>query len=89
MKINKDYVLRNIAGDNVIVPTGEAAQNFNGLITLNEVGSFIWKNVDNAKSKEEIVSLLLELYEVDEELARKDVYGFLNMLKLKGILIED
>lgn len=89
MKINKDYVLRNVAGDKVIVPTGEASQKFNGLITLNEVGAFIWEHVEKVKDEEEMVAFILDNYEVEEVLARKDVYGFLQMLKIQGILMED
>ena len=45
MKRNTNFILREIAGENILVATGEAAQIFNGMITLNEVASFIWKNV--------------------------------------------
>ena len=31
------FMLREIAGEVVLVPTGRATQNFNGMITLNEV----------------------------------------------------
>lgn len=89
MKINQEYVLRNIAGDRVIIPTGSASQHFNGLITLNEVGSFIWENVGNVADREEMVTLLLEHYNVDEKTAQRDVNGFLDMLKGQGILLED
>ena len=42
MKVNKQFVVKNIAGEIVIVPTGNAIQNFNGLISVNEVAGFIW-----------------------------------------------
>ena len=45
MKTNKNFILRNIAGDNILVATGEAAQSFNGMITMNEAASFIWSNI--------------------------------------------
>ena len=43
MKIQKEFVLREIAGDYVIIPTGKTALTFNGLITVNEVGAELWK----------------------------------------------
>lgn len=88
MKINSEFVLRTIAGDKVIVPTGGASQYFNGLITLNEVGAFIWEKVNEVQSREEIVEAILEEFEVDEKTARKDVNGFLDMLKEEYILLE-
>ena len=42
MRINKEFVLREIAGDYILVPVGDTALEFNGLITLNEVGAFLW-----------------------------------------------
>ena len=46
MKRNTNFILREIAGENILVATGKAAQVFNGMITLNEVASFIWSNID-------------------------------------------
>ena len=34
MKRNTDFMLREIAGEVVLVPTGQATQNFNGMITI-------------------------------------------------------
>ena len=38
MRIEKEFVLREIAGDYIIIPTGSTVLDFNGLITVNEVG---------------------------------------------------
>lgn len=89
MRINPEFILRNIAGDRVVVPTGSASQRFNGLITMNEVATFIWNHVSEIESEEDMVKLVLEEYEVEEALARKDVHGFMNMLREQGILLDD
>ena len=44
MRISKDYIVREIAGEYIIVPTGREALNCQGLITVNETGAFRWKN---------------------------------------------
>ena len=49
-----------------------ATQQFNGMITLNEVAAFIWKNLDESKSKEELVDKIMDEFEVDEETARTE-----------------
>ena len=67
MKRNTDFMLRDIAGEVILVPTGAATQQFNGMITLNEVAAFIWKNLDESKSKEELVDKIMDEFEVDEE----------------------
>ncbi|MGN0298886.1 MAG: PqqD family protein [Lachnospiraceae bacterium] len=89
MRMNQEFILRNIAGDCIVVPTGNASKDFNGLITLNEVAFFIWTHVNQVKDRDEMVKLLLDEYEVSEETARRDVNGFLDMLKSQGILIEE
>ena len=52
MKIEKDFILREIAGDYVIVPTGKTALEFNGLITVNELGAFIWEKLQQETTEE-------------------------------------
>ena len=42
MKIKSGFAKRNIAGSEIVVPVGENASRFNGMITLNETGSFFW-----------------------------------------------
>ena len=88
MKRYTDFMLREIAGEVVLVPTGQATQNFNGMITLNEVAAFIWKNLDEAGSKEKLVSMILDEFEVEEEIARRDVEGFVGALKEHGMVEE-
>ena len=52
MKISKEFVLREIAGDYVIVPTGEAAYRFQGLITVNDTGAFLWEQLKTGEQTE-------------------------------------
>lgn len=86
MKIEKDFVLREIAGEYIIVPTGNTALNFNGLITVNEVGLFLWKILEKGTTEEELLAKTLEEYEIDEETAKRDITEFLEELKSGGIL---
>ena len=43
MKIKENFILRKIAGDDVVVPIGENIADFNGAITLNETAALLWK----------------------------------------------
>ena len=40
---NEDYILREIAGETILVPTGASADHFNGMLTLNETSRFLWE----------------------------------------------
>lgn len=88
MKRNKDFILRNIAGENILVATGEAAQIFNGMITLNDVASFIWSNIDECETVENLIDSILKEFDIDRETAKKDVEGFTTELIKMGMVIE-
>lgn len=80
MKTNKDYILRSIAGEYILIPTGAAAAAFNGMINLSEVAGFVWQNLDGAADLEELVAKVVEEYEVDPAVARADVQRFVDSL---------
>lgn len=86
MKKKLDFVLREIAGDLLLVPTGKTALDLNGMLTLNEVGGEIWKLLDEVDSEEEIVDRLMEDYDVEREELQRDVREFLDKLRELGIL---
>ena len=86
MKKKLDFVLREIAGDLLLVPTGKTALDLNGMLTLNEVGGEIWKLLDEVETEEEIVDRLLTEYEVEREELQKDVREFIGRLQELGNL---
>ena len=43
IKLKNGFLLREIAGENVVVPVDEARELFRGMIQLNGVGAFLWK----------------------------------------------
>ena len=88
MKAEKEFVLREIAGDYVIIPTGKTVLKFNGLITVNEVGASLWKMLQEEATMDELVQGILEEYDVDEATAREDIQEFLDTLDKGGVLCD-
>lgn len=86
MKIVKEFVLREIAGEAILVPTGETSQEFNGMITLSSTAQFIWENVEKVNSFDELVAKILEEFEADENTVRCDTDTFLVELLKRGIV---
>lgn len=80
MKRNDDYIIRTIAGETLLVPTGKAAQEFSGLVTLNELGTFIWEHMNEAADTEALCQMILEEYDGDPQEVRKDTEEFLELL---------
>lgn len=89
MQIKKDYILRVIGGENVVVSIGSNIANFNGVITLNDTAAFLWRSLNTAVSKEKLVEELCREYDVSEEKAEKDIEQFLQVLKEHDILEEE
>ena len=80
MKRIKEYIKRNIAGEIVLVPAGQTAEDFNGMITLTESGDFIWEHLEEARDFNHLVELILEEYDIDKETAAQDASAFLMQL---------
>ena len=86
MKIKKGFVVREIAGQSVVIALGEASKSFNGIIKLNETGRVIWDMLTIGAEKNDIVDAILADYEIDRETAENDVDTFVSTLKENNIL---
>lgn len=86
MKIRKELLKREVGGEAFLVPLGKSVFDSNGLFALSEVAGFIWDLLPEAESEEEILTRILEEYEVDESVAKKDLEAFLEKLRNMEIL---
>ena len=89
MKLRGEFVLRNIAGDIVVIPVGKTALEFQGMIVLNEVSEFLWNCLENDTTFEMIVEKVTDEFEVDQETACIDVSEFLEKLREYDLLQEN
>ena len=87
MKINGEFILREIAGDTILVPVGQTALKFNGIITLEPVGAPIWKSLEAGLNFEEILTKILDTFEVERDQAETDLKEFLAQLEKQGFLV--
>ena len=85
---SKDFIKRKIATQYVIVAVGAATKRFNGMISVNETGSFIWDARESDISMDELVGRITEHYEVDADTARAHATDFVNTLKGVGAIAE-
>ena len=88
MKIKKEYVLRQVADTWVVLPLGDAAVDFSGMLTLNGSGAMLWHVLEQGADREALTAALLEEYEVSRQQAMADVETFLNKLLQAGCLEE-
>lgn len=87
MKLKEGYILREVAGNNVIIPVGAARTKFNGVMTLSGTGAFLWRILENgAENEKELADAILSEYEIDEATASADVHSFVEKAYAKGLL---
>ena len=83
MKIKDGFLLRQVAGQTVVLPTG-GDLDLNMMITLNDTGAFLWKQLTQEISAPTLVAALLAEYDVDAETARVHVRAFVEKLYEHG-----
>ena len=86
MKIKSGFIVKEIAGQYVVIALGAASKIFNGIIKLNDSGKFIWDKLAVGAEKDDIVNALLEEYDVNRTVAEADVDKFIDELKGANIL---
>ena len=88
MKATSEVVLREIAGESLLIPVGQTALKVHGMITLSESGLLLWKRLQTECTEDELVEALLTEYQVDRETASADVKAFIRQMQEVGILEE-
>ena len=80
MKIKDSFVLRRVAGVNVII-SSSASSSFEGMLTLNDTGVFMWNLLTDGADKDAVAEALTHEYDIDAETAKKDTDAFISKLK--------
>ena len=86
MKLKEGFLLRQVAGKTVVLPSGDTL-DLNMMITLNDTGAFLWKLLEQETDEDALVSALLGEYDVDETTARSSVTAFVAKLYDNGFLV--
>ncbi len=86
MKIKEGFIVRTVAGSNIVLPLGSQKVEFDGIMTINETGLFLWSLLEKGAEREELLDAILNEYEVTRELATRDVDRFIEKLSGAGIL---
>ncbi len=86
MKIKTGLVIRTIAGECVAIPTGAAAAQVNGLISLTPSGELLIRKLQAGCELEDLVQALLDKYDVSREQAQTDAQAFVDKLRNVNLL---
>ena len=84
MKKKEEFIVREIVDEYVMMPVGNTALKFNGLVMANAVSAFIWENIENVNSVEELTNFICNEFEVEYEIALQDTAEIVEQMKKAG-----
>ena len=87
MKLKDGFVLGNIAGEHVVLPSGDDL-DLSVMTTLNDTGKFIWEQLETETTVEKIVDAILTEYDISREDATDHVTAFVEKLRSYNFLEE-
>jgi len=79
---NPALAWREIDDETVIISPGESVMH-----ELNNTGSLVWRNIDGHRKAEDLASLLVEQYDVTQEVALADTLSLLAELSMRKLLL--
>lgn len=87
MKLKYEFVVNQVADQMVAVAVGDALNEFNGFVKMNDIGAEIFEILKNDVTIEEVVKIMLEKHpDATEAEATETVTEFTNKLKEEGII---
>lgn len=89
MRIKDGFVLRQVAGQGMVIAAGEASKDFHGMVKLNRTGSLIWQGIAEGKTPEQMAECFMEMYEVEKEKALDDINKMIGKMKDAGFIVEE
>ena len=88
MKLNGNFIIKEMAGSWILVPFGDRALDFNGVVTLNETAKFLYEKCADGIDEKNLKNALIAEYEIDDTTAENAVKTFINQLKEAGCIDE-
>lgn len=88
MKLKDGLILREVAGQYVIVPTGKRVREVTNIVYISSSAAYLWEYMkDHEFEKEDLVQRIMEHYSgVTEENVSQDVRNFLKTLTDNNII---
>jgi hypothetical protein len=78
---------RRIGDEYVLVPLAGRGADLDAILNLNRVGAFIWEHLDGVKTGADVVSALVDRFDVGRSEAEADYLDFLTTLReLKAVV---
>lgn len=82
------YVVRQIADEFLLVPVRMQESGEEQIAIMNETGKFLWEQLAEGSTVDQLLHAMLDEYQVSEEEALADITEFLSNLKERKLLQE-
>ena len=86
MTVNPQYILRELAGQWLLVSIGEEENK--RLLYLNEIGKDIYTHLSNGLEGDALLTALQEEYDADPATLSSDVTEYLNLLRTYNVIMD-
>lgn len=87
MKIKKEFTLRSVMGQNVVLAEGNNSDSFGKIITLNSSAAILWEELKGKSFEvEDAADLLVSKYSIDRDQALADAAHIISLMFEKGLL---
>ena len=82
------YVVREVAGEFLLIPVTAQEDQPGQMAVMNETGKFLWEQLQEEKTMEQLLAAMTEEYDVSPEEARADIEEFVRMLREHQLMAE-
>lgn len=86
MKIRSGFVLRNVVDEYMVMPTGENIEKYDGAVVMNAVSAFVFQQLENGISRDDLLTAIVNEFDVDEATAAADLDELLAQFGKMGLL---
>jgi hypothetical protein len=87
MKFKEGYKVRSMAGENVVIMQGTAGSDMTRIISLNDSSLKLWNELQGKEFEvEDVANILVDIYEIDVELAERDAKAWVEKLAECGLI---
>lgn len=88
-KANPNFLLRDVAGEAVLVPVNEAGVFENSVISLNETCHFLWRLFQKPRTVEDVIEEAKKVYSDPEGEMEQGIRDFIEEYRRFGLLKEE
>lgn len=87
MKLNNNYILREVAGEKLLVKQGTAGIDMTKIISMNASAVKLWENFyGKVFTAEQAAEFLVDVYGIDMQKAMHDAEDWINKLAVCGVI---